>query len=156
MFEAESAAPAASVEPQERVVLGLLASLAAVLVGAVLTVVIWRAGYIASITSFVIAAGAVYLYSRVAGTAPRKGLVPLILVVALGVVVSFFAVVGSDLIDAYDQLGLAGSGLSKSDFVSDNLFNADLLGEYGKDMAMFAVFAVLGVFGTLRRLLASR
>jgi hypothetical protein len=73
--------------------------------------------------------------------------------------VSFFAVVASDLVDAYDRLGLAGSGLSKYDFVSDNLFNTELLGDYGKDMAMFAVFAVfavLGVFGTLRRLVASR
>jgi hypothetical protein len=31
-----------------------------------------------------------------------------------------------------------------------------VLKEYGKDMAMFAVFAVLGVYSTMRRLIASR
>jgi hypothetical protein len=57
--EATGATAAIPAEPQERVLLGLLASVAAVIAGAVLTVVIWRAGYIASITSFAIAAGAV-------------------------------------------------------------------------------------------------
>jgi hypothetical protein len=142
--------------PSERVALGLLASLLAVVAGVVLTVVIWRAGYIASITSFVIAIGAVYLYTAAAGAPPRKGLVPVILVVALGVVASFFAVVVSDLLDAYDNLGLEVQGFDKQDFVLDNVFNGDLLAEYGKDMAMFAVFAVLGVFSTLRRLWAGR
>lgn len=142
--------------PQERVGLGLLASLLAVVAGVVLTVVVWRAGYIASITSFVIAIGAVYLYTAAAGSPPRKGLVPVILVVALGVVASFFAVVVSDLLDAYDTLGIEVQlpGLSKQEFVMDNVFNADLLAEYGKDMAMFGLFAVLGVFGTVRRLWA--
>jgi hypothetical protein len=140
--------------PRERVALGLLAALVAVAVGVVLTVVIWRAGYIASITSLAIAIGAVYLYSLAAGSPPRKGLAPVILIVLLGVVLSFFAVVASDLLDAYDKLGLTASGVSQSDFVRDNIFNAELLKEYGQDMVMFAVFAALGVFGTMRRLVA--
>ena len=144
--------------PEERVALGLMASLIAVVAGVVVTVVIWRAGYIASITSFVIAIGAVYLYTAAAGAPPRKGLVPVILVVALGVVASFFAVVVSDLMDAYDALGIEVQvpGLTKQEFVMDNVFNGDLLAEYGKDLAMFALFAVLGVFGTIRRLWAAR
>src|SRR5262245_22069592 len=81
--------------PQERVALGLLAALVAVVVGVVLTVVIWRAGYIASITSLVIAIGAVYLYTLAAGSPPRRGLAPVIIFVLLGVVLSFFAVVAS-------------------------------------------------------------
>jgi hypothetical protein len=47
----------------ERVAVGLLAALGAVLAGVVLTVVIWRAGFIASITSLVIAIGATWLYT---------------------------------------------------------------------------------------------
>ena len=47
-------------------------------------------------------------------------------------------------------------GLTKQEFVMDNVFNGDLLAEYGKDLAMFALFAVLGVFGTVRRLWAAR
>jgi hypothetical protein len=120
---------------------GLLASLAAAIIGVAVTVLVWRAGYIASITSLVIAAGAVYLYSLAAGSTPRKGLIPLILVV-------------TDLVDAYPQLGLSESGLSRMDFISDNIFNTELLGEYSSDMGMFALFAVLGVFGTVRRLFA--
>lgn len=137
----------AEAQPQERVWRGLLASLVAVLAGIVLTVVIWRLGYVAALTSLVIAAGAVYLYSWAAGAPPRKGLGPLIVVVALGVV-------ASDLAEAYDEFDLGAAGISKLDFVTDNLFHAEVLREYGKDAAMFAVFAVLGVFGTLRRLIA--
>lgn len=73
---------------------------------------------------------------------------------ALGVVATFFAVVASDLVEAYDEFDLGAAGISKLDFVTDNLFHADVLREYGKDAAMFAVFAVLGVFGTLRRVIA--
>ena len=32
----------------------------------------------------------------------------------------------------------------------------EVLSEYGKDMALFGVFAVLGILGTLRRLVSSR
>jgi len=68
----------------------------AVVAGIVLTVVIWRLGFIASITSFALAGGAVFLYDKGAGTVPRKGLIPLVLLILAGVVASFFAVIGSD------------------------------------------------------------
>lgn len=152
------AAPAAPAAPPERVALGLLASLLAVVGGVVLTVVIWRAGYIASITSFVIAIGAVYLYTAAAGSPPRKGLVPVVLVIALGVVASFFAIVVSDLLDAYDLYATDAQalGIDKRQFVMDNVFDTELLAEYGKDLGMFVLFAVLGIFSTLRRLWAGR
>jgi hypothetical protein len=141
----------------ERVALGLLAALSAVVVGVVLTVLLWRAGYIASITSLVIAIGATWLYTRVAGTNPRRGLIPLIALILLGVVVSFFAVVASDLIEAYDDGVAAGlvPTVGKGEFVRRGLTDSDVLSEYGKDMAMFGVFAVLGIVGTLRRLMSS-
>jgi hypothetical protein len=145
---------ASASEPRERVGLGLLAALVAVFIGVVLTVVVWRAGYIASITSLVIAAGAIWVYSLVAGSAPRRGLIPLILLVVVGVVASFFAVIGSDLVAAYDQLGVDGTGVSRTQFVINNIFDAELLRRYSHDMGLFALFAVLGVFGTLRRLFA--
>jgi hypothetical protein len=150
-------APAGAQLRSERVMLGLLAALAAVLVGVVLTVVIWRAGYIASITSLVMAIGATWLYTVAAGSNPRRGLVPLIIVILVGVVLSFFAIVASDLVDAYDagvDAGLVPT-VSKSEFVRRGLTDGEVLSEYGKDMAMFAVFAVLGIFGTVRRLLSS-
>jgi len=144
--------------PTERVALGLLAALGAVAVGVVLTVVIWRAGFVASITSLVIAAGATLLYTRVAGTVPRRGLIPLIALIVVGVVVSFFAVVASDLIDIYDKAVSSGltPTVSKSTFVRKGLTDSEVLSDYGKDMAWFALFAALGIFGTMRRLLAAR
>jgi hypothetical protein len=141
----------------ERVLLGLLAALGAVVGGVVLTVVIWRAGFVASITSFAIAIGAAWLYTLAAGRPPRRGLIPLIGIILLGVVLSFFAVVASDLMEAYDDAVAAGlvPTIGKSEFVRRGLTDSEVLSEYGKDMAMFGLFAVLGIFGTVRRLLAS-
>src|SRR3954466_4401920 len=81
----------------ERVALGLLAALVAVVAGVVLTVVIWRAGYVAAITSLVIALGAAWLYTWAAGAPPKRGLPALVVLIILGVAVAFFAVVASDL-----------------------------------------------------------
>jgi len=159
-FPASPAVPAGP-PPVERVGLGLLGALGAVVAGIVLTVVIWRAGYIASITGFAMAAGAVWLYVRLAGARPRKGLIPLVLLVVAGVVASFFAVVASDLSDVYNTLIAQTSELdralapTKSEFIKDNLFRGDVLNSYGKDIAMFAGFAALGIFGTLRRLFSN-
>jgi hypothetical protein len=147
--------------PQERVLLGLLLSLVAVLGGVVLAVAIWRAGYIAGISSLVISGGGVALYRFGAGTPPRRGLIPLIGLVVLGVVASFFAVVGSDLYDLWDLLAgpsadSAYSVPSRGAFIRDNITNGDVLSEYGTDGALFALFALVGVYGTLRRLVTDR
>ncbi len=80
----------------------------------------------ASITSFVMAAGAVFLYSRAAGSAPRKGLVPLMLLILAGVVGSFFAIVISDAWDAYGQFQGALFE-SRSRFIMDNALRSDVL-----------------------------
>jgi len=141
-------------EPKERVLLGLLASLLPILAGIAITVAIWRAGYIAGITSFAIAIGAAYVYRVAAGRPARKGLGPLVVLIVLGVVVSFFAVVASDLWDFYDDAIDAGyvAEVSKARFIREGLTDQEILGEYGKDMAMFALFAVLGIGGVIRSL----
>jgi hypothetical protein len=155
--ESASALRAGVVVPHvENVGRGLLFSLAAVPLGVAAAVAIWQMGFIASITSFLIAAAAVWLYTRGAGAAPRAGLVPLVAVIVAGVVASFLAVVASDLVQFYNSPEGAQSGWpSATSFVLHNLFNAPLLASYGSDMAMFGVFAALGVFGTLRRLMAA-
>jgi hypothetical protein len=145
-------APAVPVQ-NERVVLGISWAFLAILAGVVLTVLIWRAGYVASISSFLMAAGAVFLYTKTAGSPPRKGLVPLIVLIVVGIVVCFFSIVVSDLWDIYDDFRMPGS---RSSFIVDNMFKGSVLKEYGKDMALFGVFAVLGIFSTLRRVLATR
>ena len=133
---------------------GLFFALGAVLAGLVATVVVWRLGFIASITSFAMAAGAAWLYTQGAGSAPRKGVVPLVLMIVLGVVASFFAVVASDAWDAYDVLAGPGS-VSRFEFIRRVIVDLEVLGSYGKDMAFFAGFAVLGIFGIVRRLMGS-
>ena len=132
---------------------GIAFSLGAIPVGMAVAVLIWKLGFIGSISSFVLAAGAAFLYAKGAGAPPRKGLIPLILVVLIGVVASFFAIVAFDLGEFYgtpDGLSLGYS--SQLDFIQSNLFNFDLLRTYGSDLAMFVLFAALGTFGTLRQM----
>lgn len=135
---------------------GLLFSLVAIPVGVAAAVLIWQLGFIASITSFAIAAGAVWLYSRGAGTAPRAGLVPLIAVIITGVVLSLLAIVAANLVRDYNTPEGAALGWpSASAFVLAHLFDPVVLSAYGTEMAMFGVFAALGIFSTVRRLLAT-
>lgn len=145
---------AAAVEVVSR---GVLYSLASIPLGMVVAVLIWKAGFVASISSFLIAGSAVFLYRKGAMAAPRRGLIPLMAVIVVGVVASFLAIVGADLVDYYNSPDGQGLGYaSVVDFVSANLFNPSVLSSYGSDLGMFALFAALGVFGTMRRLLGSR
>jgi hypothetical protein len=146
--------PDAIVHPQiELVSRGLAFSAGAIPVGMAAAVLIWKLGFLASISSFVLAAGAAFLYTKGAGAPPRKGLVPLVLVVLIGVVASFFAIVASDLGDYYGTPNGQSLGyLSEFDFVKANIFNFGILSTYGSELAMFVLFAALGTFGTLRRM----
>lgn len=145
---------AATVQPQfELVSRGILFSVGAIPVGMAAAVLIWKLGFLGSISSFVLAAGAAFLYTKGAGAPPRKGLVPLILVVLIGVAASFFAIVASDLVDYFGTPdGQALGYPSAFEFVQANIYNLDVLKTYGSDLAMFVLFAALGIFGTLRQL----
>ncbi|GAA4351253.1 hypothetical protein [Angustibacter luteus] len=156
--EGPVAAAAAPIElPQEELVSrGLAFSLGAIPVGMFLAVVIWKLGFVGAISSFVIAGGAVFLYSKGALTPPKRGLVPLVGVIIVGVAASFLAIVASDLLDYYKTPSGQALGYPSSyEFVKTNLFNMDVITSYGSDLAMFGVFALLGIFGTLRRLMTS-
>jgi hypothetical protein len=140
--------------PIERVGRGLGIASVAIVAGIVLTVVIWRLGYVASISSFLLAAGATYAYTWAAGAAPRKGAVPLILFIVLGVIVGFLTMVASDALKAYDELGVLG--VSKWSFVRQMVFNTEVLRSYAGDMLFYFGFAALGIFGTLRGLIGAQ
>ena len=154
---AEQAEPAPP--RHERVALGLAAALVALLAGAGLTLAVWSFGFIASITSFIMAAGATFLYGVAAGAPPRRGVVPLVLLVVAGVVATFFLLVGYDAAQAYDELtaGMPADqiGMAKSEFVRTSIFDGEVLSAYGKDMAFFFGFAVLGMWTTLKNVLGS-
>ena len=144
-------------QPVEIVPRGILFSLAAIPLGMAASVLVWKLGFVASITSFLIAAAAGWLYLKGAGAAPRRGWLPLLVVILVGVAASFFAIVGADLVEFYGTPEGQSLGYpSAIDFVSANLFNGYLLSSYGSDLAMFLVFAALGVFGMVRRLLGVR
>jgi len=152
-----SALYAQAQQPVEIVARGILFSLAAVPLGMAVAVLVWKLGFVASISSFVIAGAAASLYTRGATQTPNRGLVPLVLVVLGGVVLSFFAVVTADLVDFFNTPQGQSLGYpSVVDFVSANLFTGNVLSSYGSDAVMFVLFAALGVFGTVRRLVKAR
>lgn len=152
-----SALYAQAQQPVEIVSRGILFSLAAVPLGMAVAVVVWELGFIASISSFVIAGAAAALYTRGATQAPNRGLVPLVLVVLTGVALSFFAIVAADLVSFFNTSQGQSLGYpSVIDFVSANLFTGDVLSSYGSEAVMFVLFAALGVFGTVRRLVRAR
>ncbi|MFN8082472.1 MAG: hypothetical protein U0Q19_23200 [Kineosporiaceae bacterium] len=147
----QSPMPPASTPPvaAEHVGRGLIAAVGGVLAGVVVTVVLWRLGYVAAISGVVLALASVRLYAAAAGAPPRRGLVPLIGLIVLGAVVSFLAVVANDALDFYGSEHLAQQGVSRLTFLTDNLSNPSVLGAYGGDMAMFFLFVVLGAGGTI-------
>ena len=158
---ADQSADAQPMEPttpaRERVALGLGAALVAILVGAGITLAVWSFGFIASITSFVMAAGAVFLYRLAAGAPPRRGVVPLVALVVVGVVATFFLLVGWDAAQAYDELtaGMPADqvAMGKGEFVRTSIFDGEILSAYSKDMLFFFGFAVLGMWSTLKNVL---
>lgn len=145
--------------PRERVALGLAAATVALLVGAGITLIVWSLGFMASITSLIMAVGATYLYGVAAGAPPRRGVVPLVALVVVGVGATFFLLVGYDAAQAYDELvgGMPADqlGMGKTEFVRTAIFDGEVLSAYGKDMAFFFGFAVLGMWTTLKNVLGT-
>lgn len=135
---------------QENVLMGLIFALAAVIGGALLTAVLWRLGFIAAITGYAIAAGAVFLYVKGSGAAPKAGLVPLILLIVGGVVFSFYAAYLSDLFKAYDDLAVHEQyGLSRWQWYSQNIWHQEFLTKNVLNAVLFLGFGALGAFRTL-------
>ncbi len=150
------AAPAVAVEPSgpatEDVGRGVLFSLAAIPLGAALTVAIWQLGFVASISAFALAAAAVWLYAKGAGHAPAKGAFAVVAVIVLGVAVSIVGVIASD---SFRYLSEEYPGTAMSDqmaYVLADLADARIWQGYGGDIAMFVLFAALGTFGVIRQL----
>ena len=136
----------------ERVGRGLLFSLASIIAGVGLTMVLYQVGFIASITSFVLAYAAIRLYTLGAGAPPRKGVWAVIAVIVVGVALSLISLVVSDLVaylaEHYPDAALA----DKIDFVTVNLTVGEVWAEYTKDIVMYILFAGLGTFGLIRQL----
>ncbi len=136
----------------ERVGLGLLAAAGVVLACGALTAVIYHFGMIVSLTAWLMARGAAWAYTRVAGR-PAWGRVPLLLLIVVGVFLGFLSMVGSAIWDYYwTEMGDLGTTGQAIGLVAENLLNLELWQELGRDAAMYFVFAALGAFGVLRRM----
>jgi hypothetical protein len=152
-------APAVTVpEAPERVGRGLLFASLGVLAGVVLTVVIWRLGFVASLTSLLLAVGAGWLYVKGAGAPPRKGLVPLLLLIVAGVVVALLVAVASDIWVAYLNAFPDADTTELVQAVQFYLFDGETWSDSGvvRSVIMFVLFAALGMFSIVRQLLSGR
>jgi hypothetical protein len=146
------AAPATVVPGAERVGRGLLFSLGGIVVGVVLTVIVWRMNFVASITSFAMAYACVWLYAKGAGSAPRKGALGVVAVIVVGVLACLAAIVASDTLAWLDAEYPGTPGALKFQVVLENLLAPEVWAGYGSEVAMYVLFAALGTFGLIRQL----
>ncbi|MFT4110354.1 hypothetical protein [Propionicimonas sp.] len=142
-------APAA---PTEQVGRGLLFSLGGIVVGVVITILLWKLNFIASITSFAMAYATIWLYTKGAGTPPRRGVGGVIAIIVAGVVVSLASVVAVDALDYLATQYPDASFGEKADFVLSNLLQPDVWQSYAGNVVMYFLFAALGTFGLIRQL----
>ena len=148
--------PDSPTPPVEQVGRGILFSLLAIVLGIVLTVIVWQFGFVASITSFAMAWAAVWLYNKGAGAPPRKGTGGLIVVILAGAVLCLVAAIVSD---AFMVFSHEYPGAPMGDLLAASLSvlgEGDVWSAYGGTIVMFLVFAGLGIFSTLRRLGAQK
>ncbi|GAB3580660.1 hypothetical protein [Calidifontibacter terrae] len=140
---------------RENVGRGLAAASFAIVLGASAAVALWKVHFVASISSALIGILAVRLYEKGAGQQPKKGLYPLVGLIVAGVVVSFFAVIAADLVEAYNSAGQPPIGYSSAlDFAARNITEPSVLSTYQNDAVMFALFGLLGTRRTITRLIA--
>lgn len=138
--------------PVERVGRGILFSLGAIVIGVALTMIIYKLGFMASITSFVLAYSAVWLYTLGAGAAPRKGVWGVLAVIVVGIALSVVSLLVTDVLD-YLATNFPDAALAdKLDTIWYNLGRGEVWGDYTADIVMYLLFAGLGTFGVVRQL----
>ncbi|MDQ7991565.1 MAG: hypothetical protein AAGC63_07565 [Propionicimonas sp.] len=136
----------------ENVGRGLAFSLVGIALGVVASTAIYQAGFLASITSALMAFAAGWLYAKGAGAPPRAGAIPLVVVIILGVVLSLFTMLGWTL---YGEIATDYPGASAGEIlpvVFDNLLYPPVWSVFATDALIFVAFAALGTFGVLRQL----
>ena len=138
--------------PPERVGRGILFSVLAVVLGAALAGAVYQLGFIASITSWLMAFAAVWLYVKGAGAPPRAGIVPLIIVIVVGVAISLFTMLGVSLYSAIANDYPDAAFGEIMPVVADNLLYGPVRQAFATDALISVAFAALGTFTTLRQL----
>lgn len=145
------ASPAADLPP-ENVGRGVLFSLGGIVVGAVLTVVLWRLNFIAAASSLALAVTTVWLYAKGAGRPPAKGAMAVVAVIVAGVGLSLTAALASDavayLLSEYPDATLA----EHVDAVLWYISLPEVWSENSMSILIYIAFAALGTFGLVRQL----
>lgn len=135
---------------------GLLLASLVIPVGAVAWVILWQWGFIASVVSFGMAFGAVWLYQKGAHEkAGRDVAVWLLGIILIGVIVAFLSGMASDAWYAYTTDLKGTQGFFSADFWDmfiSNLLTVDLWSQYVTDLLISVVFAALGAGGVIRDL----
>ena len=138
----------------ENVGRGLLMALVAVIGGCVLSAVVYHLGFVASIGSLAMGGAGIWLYAKGAGTPPRKGAVPLVVLLVAGILLAWVASLATELYLLYvDRTGTSDGALA---FAVSGALSLDLFTLTIKDFLIFVGFGVLGIFGVARQLLAPR
>ncbi|MEY9952861.1 hypothetical protein [Leifsonia sp. EB34] len=138
----------------ERVGRGLALALLIIPAGVIVWTVLWNIGFIASIVTWGVAVGAVWLYRAGSKARVTRGAFwGIIAIVAVTVVLSLLAGIFIDLVDALKvPLGDALTDDRVWGLFGDNLFtNGDMWQSYLPSVLLALLFAVLGCFTTLRR-----
>jgi hypothetical protein len=142
------------VEPvaQEAVGRGMAASVTAVLGGIVLIVVIRRYAFEFPVAAAAMSGGAVLLYARSAGRAPRRGLLPLFILLVAATVLSFYAVFATDGWMAYNVVseGMTSHGytwpVSRATYILRAASNPGMIEGYRDVLLQVTACVVVGAF----------
>lgn len=152
-----AADPFAASDPftqSERVGRGIALALLIIPAGVIVWTVLWNVGFIASIVTWGVAFGAVWLY-RAGSKArvTRAAFWGIIAIVAVTIVLSLLAGIFTDLVAALKiPLGDALTDDRVWGLFADNLFtNGEMWQSYLPSVLLALLFAVLGCFTTLRR-----
>lgn len=137
---------------------GRLLSLLVIPAGITLWVLLWRAGFMASIVSFGIAYGALWLFQAGAKEAPsRSDAYFLVGVIVVAVIASFLGGMISDGWYAWHNEFDEAAGFFSGDFwsfMTANLLEPGLWSSYTVDILLSLVFAALGAGGLIKDLLS--
>jgi hypothetical protein len=142
---------------------GALFALGGPVVGIILWVILWHAGFIASIATFALAWLTVWLYKQGAGGIDRKSLYVILPYIAVGFLLSIVAGMVYDLLriafeESADARDMGTWGLltdsSFWSYIWGNLTYGVFLKEYTTDILISLALGGLGVYGTVRDVLA--
>jgi hypothetical protein len=138
---------------REQVGRGLLYATAAIVVGSVLSVLLLQAGFISSLVAFLMAWGGARLYQVGAGRPAREGAVPLVILLAVGVIVCWEVSLGYALHrQVVEELGPDVALGTTVEIMGSAEFQVDSL----RHGLVFMLLGALGIFGTVRGLLTRR